>query len=43
VYSNDIEKAERWNATVKWATDNDLPDLVVLNPSDWYSVNTEGE
>jgi hypothetical protein len=40
VYSNDTEKAERWNATAKWATDNGLPDLVVLNPSDWYSVNT---
>jgi len=39
-YSNDIQKADRWNATLKSATEHGLSDLVVLNPSDWYSVDS---
>ena len=39
-YSNDIQKAERWNATLKCATDHGLSDLVLLNHSDWYSVDS---
>lgn len=36
VFSNDIEKAERWNATEQWAQENGLAELVAVPPEDWY-------
>ena len=38
VYSNDVEKAERWNATKDWAERNRISELVTFPPEDWYSV-----
>lgn len=35
VYTNDVQKAEIWAATVKWAASHGVSDLVVLDPSDW--------
>jgi len=40
VYSNDIEKKNRWEKTVKWAESNGCQDLVVCIPdSDFYFVD----
>jgi len=40
VYSNDKEKQDRWNATVKWADDHGLSHLIPeLSESDIYSVD----
>lgn len=38
VYSNDVEKADRWAKTVEWAKQNGLVDLIQLEPQDWYVV-----
>ena len=39
VYSNDIEKKDRWEETVRWAIDNGCVELVNIIPdSVFYSV-----
>ena len=36
--TNDVQKADRWTLTVKWAERHGVVDLVAVEPDDWYSV-----
>jgi hypothetical protein len=37
-YSNDVQKAATWDATVRWAAENDVSDLLLVDSGDWYCV-----
>ncbi len=38
IATNDVEKAERWAATVQWATEHGVANLVQFAADDWYAV-----
>jgi len=38
-YSNDIEKLQRWEETVVWATNNGCPEMVEIRDEDFYYVD----
>jgi len=39
VYSNDVEKMERWKETVTWAKNNGCADLIEIPAGEFYYVD----
>lgn len=39
MFTNDVEKAERWEETKTWAEENGFNQLLAVAPEEWYSVD----
>jgi hypothetical protein len=38
-YSNDVEKADCWKATIDWAEQYGISEITRIEPKDWYCVD----